>query len=817
MSSPERSYIREGVASALLFALLLEWLRPLLDMSEWSGVYRISPFLLAFGLFLAVDWLRLSPWIGWPLRMIVCVGIVGFLFDSPGFPGVGWLIHHAGLTMQDAAALADGEFAYFSPENRTMLFLIGWSMMISVIYASVVERQHALWFVAATLLYLLGLQLWPGVNTANAVIRTVWFGFLLMGLLQFSRLVSRFELRHRPSGWPARWLAVVPLLLAAVVAVGLWLPPEASTGVMKPLDSSGLADRLASWANGGTGAAASVAAGTSGPARTGYGEDDSVLGGPVRPDDSVAFYARTEKLTYWRGEAKTLYTGQGWEKGAAASEAAALSAADSGWRAAPIVQEVTLVDAALAGRLFAGGTIVEIERLVARSGRNLAPLDVIERGGAYTSAWSASDPLLSYRVKVAVPPKGGGTSDTVAVRASVPDNSWTVTMAPSEAWTVTAAVHQPAELAPIPVLPEPAAAEAAEAADGEADAAAESARRSESLRDRETFRAELQLPPGLPDRVYALADALTAGLTGDAERAQAIESFLQENYTYRMDVPKLPKTAADFADTFLFETKEGYCDYFSTSMAVLIRAVGIPARWVKGFTSGQVTGTGAGGMLDVTVLNRNAHSWVEAYIPGSGWTVFDPTPAGPDSALAESAAAVQASALPSAAGAADGDAPLMQRLQQRMAEAGQWLSGFGRQGAGGSDTLSAGMKWTAAALIALLLPLLIMLVRIVRRSPSIRNGPGYPSAGAYTSRRASSFRPFDKLWIRLFGRLGRKKPEHTVREYVESLPLSEVGQREALLDFVKRYEAVRYGAAPVPRTTARGLKELWRRITRGKE
>jgi transglutaminase-like putative cysteine protease len=390
-------------------------------------------------------------------------------------------------------------------------------------------------------------------------------------------------------------------------------------------------------------------------------------------------------------------------------------------------------------------------------------------------------------------------------------------MAPSEAWTVTAAVHQPAELAPIPVLPEPAAAEAAEAADGEADAAAESARRSESLRDRETFRAELQLPPGLPDRVYALADALTAGLTGDAERAQAIESFLQENYTYRMDVPKLPKTAADFADTFLFETKEGYCDYFSTSMAVLLRAAGIPARWVKGFTSGQVTGTGAGGMLDVTVLNRNAHSWVEAYIPGSGWTVFDPTPAGPDSAPAESAAAVQASALPSAAGAADGDAPLLQRLQQRMAEAGQWLSGFGRQGAGGSDTLSAGMKWTAAALIALLLPLLITLVRIVRRSPSIQLGPGYPSAGAYTSRRASSFRPFDKLWIKLFGRLGRKKPEHTVREYVESLPLSEVGQREALLDFVKQYEAVRYGAAPVPRTTARGLKELWRRITRGAE
>lgn len=810
MSSPERSYIREGVASVLLFVLLLEWLRPLLEMSEWSGIYRISPFLLAFGLFLAVDWLRLSPWIGWPVRMIVCFGIVGFLFESPGFPGVEWLIHHAGLTMQDAAAMADGDFAYFSPENRTMLFLIGWSMMISVIYASVVERQHALWFVAATLLYLLGLQLWPGVNTAGAIIRTVWFGFLLMGLLQFSRLVSRFGLRNRPSGWPAGWLAAVPLLLAAVVAAGLWLPPEENTGVMKPLDSSSLADRLASWADGGSGTASFAAAGASGPARTGYGEDDSVLGGPVRPDESVAFYARTEKLTYWRGEAKTLYTGKGWEEGAATSHQAVTRGPSSQMDEAAIVQEVTLVDATLFGRLFAGGTIVEIERLVAQSGRNLEPADVVEGTGAYRTAWPDKDPLHSYRLKVVVPPKDGNS-------AAAPDNGWILSVAPSEAWTVTAAVHQATELAASPV-PEPAAE--AEAGTGEA-AGPDGTRSSEPLPDRESFRAELQLPLGLPARVFALADTLTAGLIGDAQRAQAIEKFLKETYTYRMDVPVLPRTAADFADSFLFETKEGYCDYFSTSMAVLLRAAGIPARWVKGFAPGQVTGTGngAGGMLDVTVLNRNAHSWVEAYIPGSGWTTFDPTPSGPDSAPAESAAAVQASALPAAAGAADGDLPLLQRLQQTLAEAGQWLlSGFGRQGAGGSDTLSAGMKWIAAALIALLLPLLILLRRIAgRRSLSIRSGNGRSYAGAYTSRRASSYRPFDKLWMRLFGRLGRKRPEHTVREYFDSLPMAEAGKRDALLDFVKQYEAVRYGAAPVPRTAVRSLKEVWRRITRGKE
>ncbi|PYI50629.1 DUF4129 domain-containing transglutaminase family protein [Paenibacillus flagellatus] len=774
MLSPERSPFREGVAAVLLYALLIEWLRPLLDMAEWSGVYRIGPFLLAFALFVAVDWSRLPPWIGWPIKLLVCIGMVGYLFDAATFPNPAWLARHFELTLKDAVAIADADYGAFSGENRTLLFLLGWSMMISVIYASVVERQHALWFVAATLLYLLGLQLWPGVNTSGAIIRTVWFGFVLMGLLQFSRLESRFALRRRLAGWPIGWLVSVPLLLAAVVAAGLWLPPQQRTGVMKPLDTGELMARLGSWSPIAGGGAAPVsvidasAQETSGPndvALTGYGEDDTVLGGPVRPDDSVAFIARTERSTYWRGETKTFYTGKGWENGDVVAGERRIEpqprATDS------IVQEVTVLDPRAAGRLFAGGTIEKVEAIATRSGKPLPPEEVLTGGdGAYVvSSPDPRDPVAFYRLQVSVPRTDAG-------------------------WDVS----------PAAALGEGAPADAEWAGP-----------------DRETFAAELQLPATLPTRVQALAETIASGLTSDYARASAIETFLKSNYAYRMDVAELPAGADDFVDSFLFESKEGYCDYFSTSMVVLLRSAGIPARWVKGFTPGEAIEDAGGrsedGMTLVQVLNRNAHSWAEAYIEGRGWVAFDPTPSAAASAAPES---VVASLAPVAAGAAGNAA--------------------GAASAAGAAEVSAGRPWDAAltnvrawleqqpasrlaliaagALLLLVPPLLYALLR--RRPTAVAFAPhGGPYSHEYArGRRSASTRAFDRLWRRLFAKLGRKHPGLTVREYVDALPLAEPDKREALRDFVRQYEAVRYGGAPAPRSSRRSAKEFWRRIGR---
>jgi len=75
---------------------------------------------------------------------------------------------------------------------------------------------------------------------------------------------------------------------------------------------------------------------------------------------------------------------------------------------------------------------------------------------------------------------------------------------------------------------------------------------------------------------------------------------------------------------FLFVRKQGHCEYFASAMAIMLRTLGIPARIVNGFRGAEfndITGS-------YLVRARDAHSWVEAYIPGIGWTTFDPTPAG---------------------------------------------------------------------------------------------------------------------------------------------------------------------------------------------
>jgi hypothetical protein len=77
---------------------------------------------------------------------------------------------------------------------------------------------------------------------------------------------------------------------------------------------------------------------------------------------------------------------------------------------------------------------------------------------------------------------------------------------------------------------------------------------------------------------------------------------------------------------FLFETRAGHCEYFASSLAVMLRTLGIPTREVNGFLPGEYNDLGE----DYIVRASDAHSWVEVYFPGNGWITFDPTPPGPE-------------------------------------------------------------------------------------------------------------------------------------------------------------------------------------------
>ena len=133
----------------------------------------------------------------------------------------------------------------------------------------------------------------------------------------------------------------------------------------------------------------------------------------------------------------------------------------------------------------------------------------------------------------------------------------------------------------------------------------------------------LALPDEVPERVKALAIRLTAAGITPFDRAVAIENYLR-TYPYSLNVPQ-PPPQLDIADYFLFDLKKGYCDYFATSMVVLARSAGIPARLAIGYA----TGTYNLNSKRFSVTEADAHSWAELYFPGIGWVPFEATPSRP--------------------------------------------------------------------------------------------------------------------------------------------------------------------------------------------
>jgi protein-glutamine gamma-glutamyltransferase len=134
--------------------------------------------------------------------------------------------------------------------------------------------------------------------------------------------------------------------------------------------------------------------------------------------------------------------------------------------------------------------------------------------------------------------------------------------------------------------------------------------------------AYLQTPKGLDSRIPRLAEQIAGSASNRYDKAVALERYLKTHYGYTLQLLRSP--VADPLANFLFERKQGHCEYFASSMAVMLRTLGIPARVVNGFRSDEfndVTGS-------YVVRAKNAHSWVEAYFPGYGWVTFDPTPGG---------------------------------------------------------------------------------------------------------------------------------------------------------------------------------------------
>ena len=128
--------------------------------------------------------------------------------------------------------------------------------------------------------------------------------------------------------------------------------------------------------------------------------------------------------------------------------------------------------------------------------------------------------------------------------------------------------------------------------------------------------------PALDPRVSRLAAQITSSAGNEFDKAAAVENYLKTRFGYTLELP--PSAVKDPIANFLFERKQGHCEYFASAMAVMLRTLGIPSRVITGFRSDEFNDLTA----NYVVRAKDAHAWVEAYFPGSGWHTFDPTPAG---------------------------------------------------------------------------------------------------------------------------------------------------------------------------------------------
>jgi protein-glutamine gamma-glutamyltransferase len=131
----------------------------------------------------------------------------------------------------------------------------------------------------------------------------------------------------------------------------------------------------------------------------------------------------------------------------------------------------------------------------------------------------------------------------------------------------------------------------------------------------------LQLP-ALDPRIAQLAEQITATSVNRYDKTAALEGYLRTKFGYTLELPTTPQP--DPLANFLFERKQGHCEYFASAMAVMLRTLRIPARVAAGFRGGEFNDVSS----QYVVRASDAHAWVEVYFPGYGWVQFDPTPAG---------------------------------------------------------------------------------------------------------------------------------------------------------------------------------------------
>ncbi len=326
----------------------------------------------------------------------------------------------------------------------------------------------------------------------------------------------------------------------------------------------------------------------------------------------------------------------------------------------------------------------------------------------------------------------------------------------------------------------------------------------------------LQLPEHLDPRIPRLAHQLADSEPSPYRRALAIQRYLATQYGYTLQLPSQPP--ADPLADFLFHRRRGHCEYFASSMAVLLRSVGIASRVITGFRGAQFNQINS----SYIVRASDAHSWVEAYIPGAGWTAFDPTPAGDASITnlwTQSQLYLDAAREFWREWIINYDAGHQQALSVASVRQGRrGIAGFRLWAASLYQRLLRAARHLHHAAtsdpVRLLRPALILVVFLLAIAlpvAAVRLRNLWRAASPLISPHSAASIFYLRM-IRRLARMGyRRSPTQTPSEFAASI--SDPGLRQSVLRFTSAYERARFGGSTAAAAQLPDLLQQLRKTT----
>ncbi|OUS71371.1 hypothetical protein B1748_26990 [Paenibacillus sp. MY03] len=543
----------------------------------WPESYTIAYATLVAAIIVDALLPQKLRWVRWTFQLIAAIWV------TYRFARKEWYIA-APADSSEWGWWMEQQLAQLHPFIWISLALLGLHMLFA---AWATTRTRLFGIVGAALLVLTIADSFTPIWLWDDVAIVVFTGLLWLVVHHLRKL----QLTH-PDSWrtlfeyPVGLITPTFIVLALLVLIGVNVPSTA------PL----LQDPYTLWKNargeqvrvflGDKAVPANNTPQSTANASSGYSREDGSLGGGFDYDYSPMMTVSTSQRSYWRGESKAIYTGTGWvdadnrtiDTTARVNQEQALLAAEDRSLAetVEVSQIISMIREDTYPVLFGAAPVSSVNWINEESG-NFSPNLMRWKPYEWELRWGDPD---SY-------PKSYSLTSTI-------------TLLDEEGLK-------------------------------EADAA---------FSEQNLQQVYTSLPASLPQRVRDLAVQISAGGANDYEKARLIEDYLRSNFVYnnKPDLSKLSGTSEDFVDQFLFELMEGYCDYFSSAMAVLARSLDMPARWVKGFAPGVLPADlyGPGEMLDgedfnpsgagmYTVRNSDAHSWVEIYFEGYGWISFEAT------------------------------------------------------------------------------------------------------------------------------------------------------------------------------------------------